>query len=298
DAIVMIEHIARRAGVPGIEHANRAVLPAAREFLSPLFGSSLATIIIFVPLAFLSGVTGAFFRFLSVTMASALIISYVLAALILPLLVRAFVDFRRWLDPAQAHETWLTRAHRRTLRTLFARPWLVGIGVACLIVVGYAGYTHVGTGFLPRMDEGGFVLDYQTAPGTSLTESNRELEQVEAILKANPDVDTYSRRTGAGLGGDLKETYQGDFFVRLVDASRRPPLWDVMDQVNAAIASQVPGISIDPHQLLDDMINDMVGKPQPVVIQLEGRDPDTLGGVAVKVAEAISRVPGIVPDSV
>ena len=74
DAIVMIEHIARRAGAPELADANSAVLPAAREFLSPLFGSSLATIIIFVPLAFLDGVTGAFFKFLSLTMASSLII--------------------------------------------------------------------------------------------------------------------------------------------------------------------------------------------------------------------------------
>ena len=86
-----------------------------------------------------------------------------------------------------------------------------------LIGAGISPMRRVGTGFLPRMDEGGFVLDYQTAPGTSLAETNRELQQVEAILKKDPNVYTYSRRTGAGLGGDLKETYQGDFFVRLID---------------------------------------------------------------------------------
>ena len=144
-------------------------------------------------------------------------------------------------------------------------------------MLGVLAYTRVGTGFLPRMDEGGFVLDYQTAPGTSLAESNRELQQVEAILKADPNVYTYSRRTGAGLGGDLKETYQGDFFVRLIDTSRRPPAWTVMDEINAKITSQVPGIQLDPHQLLDDMIGDMVGRPQPVVIQLSGKNPDVLG---------------------
>jgi len=78
DVIVMIEHIARRAGAtvkPGGGSAavgSAAVLPAAREFLSPQSGSSLATIIVFVPLSFLSGVTGAFAKALSVTMAAAL----------------------------------------------------------------------------------------------------------------------------------------------------------------------------------------------------------------------------------
>jgi len=297
DAIVMVEHIARRAGNPVLKQPNAAVLPAAREFLSPLFGSSLATIIIFVPLAFLSGVTGAFFKFLSLTMASALIISFVLTALILPLLARSLIDFTKFHDPTHGRETWLTRSHGRALRTLFARPWLIGVVVLVLVGVGYVAYQRVGTGFLPRMDEGGFVLDYQTASGTSLTESNRELEQIEAILKADPYVYTYSRRTGAGLGGDLRESYQGDFFVQLV-ASKRPPLWKVMGNLNDRIAKDVPGIQLDPHQLLDDMINDMVGRPQPVVIQLSANNPGELDAVAVKAADAIAKVPGIVPDSV
>jgi multidrug efflux pump subunit AcrB len=298
DAIVMVEHISRRAGDPKLERADRAVLEAAREFLAPLFGSSLATIIIFVPLSFLTGVTGAFFKFLSLTMASALIISFVLTALIVPLLARSLIDFTQWCDPDHGHETWLARMHGRALDALFVRPWLIGLGILILVGAGSLAYHRVGTGFLPRMDEGGFVLDYQTAPGTSLAESNRELEQVEAILRADPHVYTYSRRTGAGLGGDLKESYQGDFFVQLVDASRRPPLWTVMGELNDRIAAAVPGITFDPHQLLDDMINDMVGRPQPVVIQLSALDSALLDTVAVKVAAAMAHVPGIEPDSV
>ena len=84
---------------------------------------------------------------------------------------------------------------------------------------------------------------------------------------------TYSRRTGAGLGGDMKESYQGDFFVRLIDAGKRPPIWTVMDDLNNKITSQVPGIQFDTHELLDDMIGDMVGRRQPVVIQLTARNP-------------------------
>jgi multidrug efflux pump subunit AcrB len=296
DVIVMIEHIARRAGARGVTEPQSAVLPAAREFLLPLFGSSLATILIFIPLAFLSGVTGAFFKFLSVTMVTALVVSYALTALIVPLLARSLVDFRRWKDPAQARESWLTRLHGQALHALFARPWLIGVALVVLAAAGVLAYRHVGTGFLPDMDEGGFVLDYQTAPGSSLSESNRELQQIEGLLHANPYVYTFSRRTGAGLGGDLKEAYQGDFFVKLVD-TRRPPLNQIMDQINGEITAQVPGIQIDPHQLLDDMINDMVGRPQPIVINLSG-DPAALNGTANKVADAIGKVPGIEPDSV
>ncbi|MGH7330029.1 MAG: efflux RND transporter permease subunit, partial [Polyangiaceae bacterium] len=124
DAIVMIEHIARRTGVPGVTDPNATVLTAAREFLSPLLGSSLATTIIFVPLAFLSGVTGAFFKFLSFTVASALIISFILTAFTVPLLARGIIDFNNFHDPSHGRETWLKRTHGRVLRRLFDRPLL------------------------------------------------------------------------------------------------------------------------------------------------------------------------------
>ena len=298
DSIVMVEHIARRAGKPGQDRPQAAVLPAAREFLSPLFGSSLATIIIFVPLAFLSGITGAFFKFLSLTMACALIISFILTASIVPLLARSLIDFRTWHDPAHGRQSWLKRMHGRALNAMFNRPAYAGLGVLLLIGVGFLAYRHVGTGFLPNMDEGGFVLDYETAPGTSLAETNREIAEVEEILKGDRNVETYSRRTGAGLGGDLKETYQGDFFVRLIAPSKRPAIWTVMDDIDHEVTTRVPGIKFDTHELLDDMIGDMVGRRQPVVIQLTAKDADVLDGVAVKVADAIGKVPGVQPASV
>ncbi len=298
DVIVMIEHIARRAGSPGDVPANARVLHAAREFFSPLLGSSLATIIIFVPLASLSGVAGAFFKFLALTMTAALVISFFLTAFTAPLLARGFIDFARWRDPAHGRATWLRRAHGRLLEKLFGYPWLVGLVAVALIGLGYVAYAQVGTGFLPRMDEGGFVIDYHTAPGTSLAETNRELGEVEAILKRDPDVAAFSRRTGAAFGGDFAESYQGDFVVRLVDPSRRPPIWSAMDRIDAEITSQVPGVSFDAHQLLGDMIGDMVGRRQPIVVELSAKDPSILPGVATEVAAAIAKVRGVEPASV
>jgi multidrug efflux pump subunit AcrB len=231
-------------------------------------------------------------------MASALVISFILTAFTVPILARGIVDFSKFEDPAHGKETWLKRTHGRLLGRLFARPLLLVPGIAVLIAVGLFAYLRVGSGFLPRMDEGGFVLDYYTSPGTSLEETNRELAQVEAILKNDPYVYTYSRRTGAGLGGDLMEAYQGDFFIRLTDPSKRPTIWDVMDEINSKVSSQVPGINADTHLLMSDMIGDMVGRPQPVVVSLSASDPAQLATVATKVADAISKVPGIEPSSV
>jgi multidrug efflux pump subunit AcrB len=293
DVIVMVEHIMRRAGVPGENGGSAVVLPAGREFLAPLSFSSFATLIVFLPLAFMSGVTGAFSRALSVTMASALVISYLLTAFAVPVLARALIDFGRWQDPAARSETWFGRHHRRLLERLFAAPRLLVFGLALLLVLGGIAYSEVGTGFMPHMDEGGFVLDYRTKPGTSLTETDRELRQVEAILKSTSEVATFSRRTGLGLGGDLNEPNEGDFFVRLKDGSRRP-IDQVMADILARIESEVPGVQAELAQLMEDLIGDLTAVPQPIEIKLFAADPVRLIPQARKVAAAIGKVAGIV----
>ncbi|MCF3947030.1 efflux RND transporter permease subunit [Acidiphilium sp. AL] len=298
DVIVMIEQIARRAGTPGLTNPQSAVLLATKEFLRPLTGSSLATIVIFIPLAFLSGVTGAFFRYLSLTMALALIISYLLTAFVVPILARTVIDFQKWHDPSHDKPDWFKRTHGRALDAVLRRPIYVGIGVVILLGVGYIGMQHTGSGFLPKMDEGGFVFNYQTNPGTSLNESNRELHQVEDIIRSNPYVAAYSRRTGAGLGGDLNEPNQGDIYVRLINPDKRPNIWKVMDQIDNKVTRDVPGIDFGSDQLLTDNIGDMVGRPEPVVVDVSAKNPAILDNVAQNVADAISKVRGVDPSSV
>ena len=291
DVIVMIEQIARRAGES--DRGAEAVLPAGQEFLRPLTGSSLATILVFLPLGFLSGVTGSFSRALSVTMGSALVISWLFTAFAVPVLARSIIDFRKWRDPALAGPGRLERTHQLLLLGLSKRPWLLLAGLVPLLVIGWVAYTHVATGFMPTMDEGGFVLDYKTKPGTSLAESSRELAQVDAILHDNPAVRTYSRRTGMGLGGDLSEPNQGDYFVRLKDTGR-DPIETVMSNVRQRIETEVPGIDVDISQLMEDLIGDLTAVPQPIEVQLYADDPAILNPLAEKVATAIRKVDGVV----
>ena len=291
DVITMVEHLARRAGADGA--GGDSVLAAGREFLPPLTGSSTATLLVFLPLAFLSGVTGAFFKALSLTMAAALVISYVLTALAVPVLTRLIVNFDRWKDPGEGPEGWVGQAHRWLLERLFLRPWLLAFGVVPLLALGYLAYSHVGSGFMPKMDEGGFVLDFRSAPGTSLIETSRELRQLEAILRATPEVATYSDRVGAGLGGGLSEPNTGDFFVRLKSGPRRP-IEAVMAEVANKAGQSIPGLHIATAQLMEDLIGDLTAVPQPIEVKLFADDPAQLAPAAMKLAAAIAKVPGVV----
>ncbi|MFL9924037.1 efflux RND transporter permease subunit [Herbaspirillum lusitanum] len=293
DAIVMIEHIVRRLH-QGQDDIAAGVMNAAREFLRPLIGSSASTLVIFAPLAFLTGVTGAFFKALSITMASGLFISFLFTWLAVPVLAT------RLLTQKDAHSedhgrltTWFHARYTVLMQRLLQRPLLILLMIVPLAVAGFIGFQKVGSGFMPSMDEGGFVLDYYTEPGTAVTETDRLVQQVEAIVRNNPNVQTYSRRTGTGLGGGISEPNHGDFFVRLKQGKRQPV--DVaMEQIRARIDREVPGIHIEMAQLMEDLIGDLTAVPQPVEVKIFSADPARLPEMAKKIAAVVGKVQGVV----
>jgi multidrug efflux pump subunit AcrB len=250
--------------------------------------------IVFIPLAFLSGVTGAFSKTLAITMAAALTISWAMAAFVVPLLARSLINFQTWHDPAADRVGWYVTVHGKVLNGLFRHRWLLLVIFAPIVVIGYLSYQNVPTGFMPKADESGFIIDYKTLPGTSLVESDREIKQVEQILKNTPEVVTFSRRTGMGLGGtDLEEPNIGDFFVRLTSQSGRRPIDDVMHEVLLKIQTNVPGVDVDIKQLMEDLIGDLTSVPQPIEIQLFADDPSKLIPTAKRVGAAIQVIPGV-----
>lgn len=293
DAVVMIEHIIRRLRGGTGDYRER-VMAAASEFTRPLAGSSASTIIIFAPLAFLSGVTGAFFKALSLTMAASLIISFLIAWLSVPLLA---LHLLRQKDADQkeggAGTERMLRGYDWLMRRILPRPWLILLVIVPLLGAGWLSYRNTGSGFMPSMDEGGFILDYVAPPGMSLTETDRLLRQVETILRATPEVQTYSRRTGLQLGGGITEANQGDFFVRLKPLPRRN-IEAVMDEVRQHIEHSVPGLEVEMALLMEDLIGDLTAVPQPIEIKLFSDDYEALRQLAPKVAEAVGKVSGVV----
>ena len=290
DAIVMIEHIERRLAEGG-DKGRGAIGRAVAEFMRPLAGSSAATIVIFVPLAFLTGVTGAFFKALSITMATALVLSFLVAWWLTPGLVERLGDRARKpveIDP----DGPMLRRYRGALEAAVGAPLLALGCVAGLVAVGLVAFSTVGSGFLPKIDEGGFILDYVAPPGMSLTETDRLMGRIEAIIRQTPDVDTYSRRTGTQLGGGLTEPNTGDFFIRLKPKGRRR-IEEVMDDIRGKVGDSVPGVDIETAQLMEDLIGDLTAVPQPIEVKLYSDDAALLQKTGPAVADLIGKVRGV-----
>ena len=303
DVVVMLEHLMRRlqeghaAGVAGERTQVRAlVLTAAGEMYRPLIGSTFATLVVFAPLAFLGGVTGGFFKALAVTMAAALLISLIFALFVVPLLSQSWLRLKDVEQAAKSERMMagLLRGYRAAMGPMLGRPALTVALVALLFVlVGGFAYTRLGSGFLPKMDEGGFVMDYKAHPGSSLTDTDALLRRAEAIVRANPNVDSYSRRTGAQLGGGLSEADEGDFFIHL----KHPPragIEAVMADIRREVQGSVPGLEIETAQLMEDAIGDLTAVPQPIEIKLFGADPAAVRQAAQQIAPAIGKIRGVV----
>ena len=182
----------------------------------------------------------------------------------------------------QFYERWLRRA--------FAHPvWLGGL-CAILIVISYFSYTALGSDLLPHMDEGGFILDYITPPGSSLQETNRMVSHMEQIVRTLPEVESTSRRTGLQLGlAAVTEANTGDISVKLKDGSRRG-IDEILADVRAKVAAAEPAVDVDLHQQLEDMIGDLTGAPQPVVIKLFSDDVEALKQWAPRVGDTLEGI--------
>lgn len=310
DAVVITENIARHLALVGDRRA--AIRQAVQELIWPVTTSTITTVVVFLPLGLLQGVIGQFFAALSLTLTIAVLISLLLALTIIPLLADQFVRARD--VPAEAQESaarsrgrlaataaFLARAldgigerYIRLLGAVLHHPRRMLAGAAALIVAGVAAQHFVGSGFLPDMDEGAFVLDYWTPGGTALAETDRQLRIVEGILARTPEVTGTSRRTGAELGLFATLQNTGDLVARLKRrADRRRSIFQVMDTVRDQVNAAVPTLHIEFVQILSDVINDLAGGAKPIEIKLFGSNLDSLEAYARKIAPALSKVDGV-----
>ena len=297
DAIVMVEAIHTRR-MHGLERLA-ATREAIGEIVRPLVGSTLTPIVVFVPLAFLEGITGVFFRALALTMVVALLTSLVLAVTLTPSLAVRLIPPSRGeaAEPrAPAGGPLLRRivaVYEKAVRAALRHRWPT-LGI-CLIIFVLGGVIYKGlqSEFLPPMDEGGFVIDYLTPPGTSLAETDRELKYAEDIIRSVPELESYSRRTGAQLGLFITEPNNGDFLLKLKPGRKRSTeevLSDLRRRLNAAL----PGVVWEFPGILGDLIGDLMYAPQPIEVKLFATDAEFLKTKAPEIEARLKGIRGVV----
>lgn len=293
DAIVVVDAIHTKI-MTG--HARvAAVQQALKEVFKPLIASTLAPVVVFIPLAFLEGVAGTFFRALAMTMVVSLLTSLLLALTLIPALSSA------WL-PAQTHSLnapsihWLNRLllfYENTLRQALHHSKKLLIICSLILGLGVWLYGELESEFLPFMDEGAFVLDYHTPFGTNLSETDRQLQQAEKLINELPELESYSRRTGAQLGLGISQAHGGDFLVKL-KPSRTRSTDDIIASLRPRLVSQIPGIEWEFAGILNDLIGDLTWSPRPIEIKLFSTDINWLKQKAPQIEARLHTIPGIV----
>jgi multidrug efflux pump subunit AcrB len=188
----------------------------------------------------------------------------------------------------------IMRPYERVLRFTLTHRLLLAVFTVVLIAASYLCFRSLGSDLLPKMDEGGFIIDYLMPAGSSLEETNRVVSAVESILRATPEVESTSRRSGLELGlAAVTEANRGDITVKLKRKGGRAGD-EVMADVRDKITTQLPMLQVEFVQLLQDMIGDLTSAPEPIVIKLFCQDPNLLRQWAPKVGDTIKKVSGVV----
>jgi CzcA family heavy metal efflux pump len=294
DAIVVIENVARNLHVHRGEPKRQVIMLAVSELASPMAASTITTVVVFIPLALLSGVSGFFFRALALTLSSALIVSLVLALLVAPILAR-------WLIKEESEEREdtgfvanLLGHYEPFLRWTLSHKLVVYGSSVVILIVTVLLLTRLPSDFLPKLDEGQFEISYKMPVGTTLAASDAAATEMEKIALKDPAVVSDGRLTGIDSNGfsPLPQN-QGLIRVKLKPLSQRDGYDVIAGRLRTRIAEAVPAATLDFHQILEDMINDLSGAPAPIEITLSGQDQTTLIKYADEITSKIAKVPNV-----
>jgi CzcA family heavy metal efflux pump len=289
DAIVVVEQI-HRTHEEHPEEPTRKLLKKAIDYLFPaMVGSSISTIVIFVPFLLMTGVAGAYFKVMTNTMIITLVCSFFVTWIGLPVIYLLLTKDKP--HTANNKEETHQVKKQRWVSFFILRPVMSIIIILVLVAVIIFIPGRLQTGFLPDMDEGSIVMDYSSPPGTSLDETDRILKEAEKILIKHPDIATYSRRTGTQMGFFITEPNRGDYLIQL-KKDRKKTTEEVISDIRTEIEKTQPALRLDFGQVITDMLGDLMSSTQPIEIKVFGDDQHILQDLSKKIAEQVTAVKG------
>jgi len=290
DAIVVMEQIHRSHEEHPTEPTNTIVQKAIHYLFPAMVGSSISTIVIFIPFVLMSGVAGAYFKVMTDTMIITLICSFFVTWLGLPIIYLLLTKSPQ-KEPNKVQHKPAILKKQRWVSFFIYRPVISFFIIAALITAIVLILPRLETGFLPEMDEGSLVMDYTSPPGTSLEETDRMLREAEKIITKVPEVQAYSRRTGTQMGFFITEPNTGDYLIQLKKTRTRTSN-EVINEIRTKIAATQPALKIDFGQVIGDMLGDLMNSVQPVEIKIFGGDATKLQSISRDVADVVGKVSG------
>lgn len=292
DAIVVVENIQRNLQMG--KNKVQAIVDASGQISSAMIASTATTIIVFVPLAFTTGVSGAFFRALAVTLTASLIASLALALIVAPILADRFLPPEIGEHKRHVLIERLLALYEPLLRGALAKPWKAYVVAGLALGITVFGLSRLPSDFLPKMDEGAFELAYVLPPGTSLQETTRVVLGIERIVSNTPSLQAEGNVVGIDTNGfsPLPQN-QGFLRVTLKPLGQRPPISTVIASLRRQVTEAYPNVQMDFHQVLNDMIYSLSNTHAPVEVTVAGPQQATLVALAPKIAGAMSTVSGL-----
>ncbi|MBI1288901.1 MAG: MMPL family transporter [Flavobacteriales bacterium] len=290
DAIVIIEQIYRKHEDHPEKDRFRVVHESIHELFPAMVGSSLATIVIHFPFGLMSGLAGSFFKELSDTMQLTMVTSFLVTWLLLPVF-HILIGFKA---PKKTHHRTQAESLKRLrwLTWFFNKPIISFLLIGAFLFSAWFSYGKLETGFLPDLDEGAIVLDYYMPPGTSLRETDRVLKEVEKIIVAHPEVDTYCRRTGIAMHFGAVPSNYGDYSIQLKKDHKRSTV-DVSDDLRKEISAKFPVLNIEFGQRIADLLGDLISTAQPIEVKFFGDDYSKLQNISRQAEQIVEKIDGL-----
>ena len=313
DSIVELEAISRHYNErkPG-QTKLAATLEAAQEVAAPIFVSTLSTVIVFLPVVFMTGIAKLLFIPLALTITVALFGSFFVSRTVTPLMCLRYLPPEVPLDPSSRAVSDRFRIKARNfiegldhwysarLEWALAHRRLIIGGVAGMALLSIGLIKFIGTEFFPDQDEGQFTVMVKLPVGTRAEETDRFVRQVEQTLRDNvpeaqtlfTDVGVPSARSGSGMGGRNSGSHAANIQVALVPAEQRTrSVFEIIKAIRPKLMA-IPGASIfmNPGGFLRFLLN--FGSSAPIDVEIRGFDLATGSAVAREVAAIVRSTPG------
>jgi hydrophobic/amphiphilic exporter-1 (mainly G- bacteria), HAE1 family len=265
DAIVVVEAVHTKMEKTGLP-AREATISAMSEISGAIVSITLVMAAVFIPVGFMQGPTGVFYRQFAFTLAVAILISAVNALTLSPALCALFLKNpgaegsvetdagpirkkgygSRFFNAFNAGFQALTGKYVKSLQFLFRRKWIAISGLVIISGVTFLMMEKTPTGFIPTEDQGFLLYAVNTPPGSSLDKTHKAMEEIDSILKMEPFANKRYNIEGLNFISNANASPYGAGFVRMKPHEERGPMKDV-NQIAAAMSMKIAAQVKDAH---------------------------------------------------